>query len=137
MDRAPDLLYVGPCLAEVGTVDVPRECGADMYVEIDAPVVTCPACRLEYDVAERRDWLLLEAKDVLAHAEWIGRAVTALGVPVSPSMIRGWKARGRLIVRGVDREDRPLYRVGDVIDVAAQVEAEQERKRGTSGRISA
>jgi hypothetical protein len=56
---------------------------------------------------------------------------------VTASQIRGWAFRGRLIAHGTDQDDRPLYRVGDVIDLLASFvrrAEELERKRERKGQ---
>lgn len=137
VDRPPDLWFAGPCdgnglvseLAEHVAGHDTTGCAERLYAKPNAPTVDCRACQLTYDVPKRRDWLLEAAQDMLAHAELIGRAAPALGLQVTPSMIRGYAHRGRLEERGTDLAGRPLYRVGDVIDVAQDVLAEADRKR--------
>jgi hypothetical protein len=140
VDRPADRWFMGPCdtdgcteehlLVEddgrARTVRRPTE----LYATAGAETVTCPRCHAEYAIAERRAWLLAAADDQLAHAELIGRAAPALGVDITPSKVRNYAARGRIVAHGKDRHDRPLYRVGDVIAVAQEVLA----KRAASGR---
>lgn len=106
--------YAGPC-----------ECGVELYAASQAMVVRCQVdeCRREYDARERKAWLLEQARDVLAHAGWIAAAASALGEPVTADMIYGYVRRGRLLAHGRDLRARPLYRVGDVLDVLARVPA--------------
>ncbi|MEV4320973.1 hypothetical protein AB0J37_01940 [Microbispora rosea] len=112
-----DHVYVGPC---AGQLDGGAPCGADLYAPPGAAQVTCRACGATYRVHQRRQWLLEEAEDVLGTATEIARAVTNLGRPVTPERIRQWAHRGCLLARG--RTARaPLYRVGDVLDLAAGV----------------
>lgn len=108
IDRRPDHWYAGPC----------NECGADLYAVAKTGMVTCE-CGLTYDVGARRDWLLAEAEDRLADANTIARAVSWLGAqPLSPSRVRKWAERGRIVAKGHDGRS-PLYRVGDAIDLLA------------------
>lgn len=100
---ASDRWYAGPC-----------DCGKDLYVPPTAVMRTCPACGREYDVADRRDWLLDKAEDYLAHATLISQALTALAEPVTPERIWKWKERGRITAHSVDRFGRNLYRLGEV-----------------------
>lgn len=106
--------YAGPCT-----------CGTELYAASQAATVRCSNedCRAEYDAKERKAWLLGEARDVLAHAGWIASAASALGEPVTADMIYGYVRRGRLVNHGHDGLRRPLYRVGDVLDVLARVAA--------------
>lgn len=110
VDRRAPRWYAGTC----------DQCGTDLYVRPGIVLITCRQCRCPYDAAQRREWLLDVAVDTLAHAELIGRALTALGAPVTPSQIRNWAGRGRLPRHGVDHRGRPLYRVGDVIELARE-----------------
>lgn len=105
VDRTADRWYAGPC-------DV---CRRDMYAQPSAGVVNC-WCGAQYDVAERRAWLLDSAEDVLAHAALIARALSALGHKVGVDRLYKWAERGRIAPRSVDLRGRPLYRIGDVLD---------------------
>ena len=142
VDRPADRWFMGPCdsdgcLDEHLLVDddgrarvVQRP--TELYANPGAEVVRCGRCRVEYDVAERRAYLLAAAEDQLAHAELIGRAAPALGIEITPNAVRGYAHRGRIVEHGTDLDGRPLYRVGDVIAVAQEVlahRAEQTAKR--------
>jgi hypothetical protein len=102
VDRAEDWWYAGRC-----------RCGDDLYAKLYASVIECD-CGASYDVHARRAELLASVEDVLAPATEIARALTTLDTPVSRSSIAGYAHRGRLVEKGRDRRDRPLYRVGDV-----------------------
>lgn len=104
--------YAGPCA-----------CGTDLYAASQATTVRCRDCNTAYDARDRKAWLLEQARDVLAHAGWIASAASALGEPVTADMIYGYVRRGRLLRHGQDGLRRPLYRVGDVLDVLARVAA--------------
>lgn len=134
VDRPADRLYAGPCDATVEvevpptttepapdaaqqptTVSVP--CGADLYAEAGDLAATCTSCGKVFPLAERRKWLLGEAEDMLLPATELARAIDGLGADVTPHMIRVWKDRGRLVPHGSTSTGRPLYRVGDVMDL--------------------
>lgn len=118
IDRPPDLAYAGPC----------DECGADLYAPTGRGTVTCRACGLTWDLAERRTWLLGLVEDRLATATEIARALTGLGNTVTAERIWQWKHRDRITPRTHDRAGRPLYRVGDVLDLLlAEPEHPQQR----------
>lgn len=117
VDRAADRRYVGPCGAEL---DDGGTCDLDLYARPDAAQVTCRACGTAWDVRWRLDRLLDVAEDTLAHAALVAQALTRLGTPVTPERIRKWRARGRLVPHGHDGRGRPLYRIGDVIDLLAE-----------------
>lgn len=115
IDRRPDRWYAGPCVQEVEG----SACGADLYAKRATGDVTCRSCGAVYDVAARREWLLAEAEDRLADCAAIARAVSWLGSePLTHDRVRKWAQRGRLIPKGHDGR-RPLYRIGDAIDLLA------------------
>lgn len=115
VDSTRERVFVGVC------------CGARVYAPTGRPTTGCPACGASFDVAEQRGLMVDALTDQLAHAGLIGRALESLGVQVTPDAIRKWAERGRLLAHGRDEKNRPLYRVGDVIDLAAQA---AERRRG-------
>lgn len=107
IDSRPPHVYAGPC-------DV---CRKDMYAEQGAEVVVCRLCNLSYPMAERQEHLLRLVADQLDTASNISAAVTELGENVTPDVIRKWAERGRLIAKGHDHRGRPMYRVGDVLEL--------------------
>lgn len=107
IDSRPPQVYAGPC-------DV---CRRDMYAKEGAPDVECHLCHLTYPMEFRREYLLDKVVDQLANAATIAGAVTKLGEDVTPEDIRKWAERGRLLAKGHDHRGRPLYRVGDVLDL--------------------
>ena len=114
IDRPPDRWYAGPC-----------DCGHELYAQTGQPVVEC-VCGRRYEMRARREWLLAAAEDRLAPAPVIARAINWLGEkPLTPSLIRVWANRGRLLAKGhepygEEGGERPLYRVGDVLDLLAR-----------------
>jgi hypothetical protein len=102
--------------------------------------VRCRDCRTVYDVAERREWLLHSAEDVLATAPVISRALTRMGSEVMPDRIRQWASVSgggrRLVRRGRDRSGVPLYRLGDVMDLLA-AEARRQAELGAAREAKA
>ena len=118
VDAPPPLWYAGPCYT---LQDDGGTCMEELYARTDDGTVKCPACKQRHDVFERRVWLLREADDVLAHASLIAAALTVLDRKVTSSMVRNYADRGRIQARGVDERGRPVYRVGDVRAVVAEV----------------
>ena len=55
--------------------------------------------------------------DQLETAANFGAAVTDLGEPVTPEVIRKWAGGGRLVAKSKNHRGRPIYRVGDVLDL--------------------
>lgn len=116
IDRIADRWYAGPC-------DI---CGLDLYAKPSAGMVQCP-CGAAYDVRARRIWLLAAAEDILAHAALIARALPPLGHEVKVDRIYKWAERGNIIAKSVDLRGRPLYRIGDVLDVLGRLGSGRER----------
>lgn len=107
IDAPADRVYAGPC----------GDCGTDLYAPATSGYVKCRECGTSYDLATRRAWLLDLVDDRLATGVEIARALTSLELPVTAERIRQWKHRDRLTVRASDAVGRPLYRVGDVVDL--------------------
>lgn len=93
----------------------------------DAVTVRCRHCDRAYDVADRKASMLVTASERLASATEISRALTSLGEPVTPERIRKWKERGRLVARGLNPEEHPLFRIGDVQELLAEAESHRRR----------
>lgn len=110
IDRPPERTFAGPC----------DQCGHDLYARKGKPTVHCHDCGLEYNLADRREWLLKQVDDQLATASEIARALTSMELPITAERIRQWKHRDRIEVKAHDRLDRPLYRVGDVVDLLVE-----------------
>ncbi|MFE9955849.1 hypothetical protein [Micromonospora sp. NPDC005299] len=123
VDAPPPLWYAGPCREQTDVDEAGRDvlCAEELYARTDDGTVRCPACKTRHDVGERREWLLDEADQVLAHASLVAAALTVLDRRVTPSMVRNYADRGRITARGVDERGRPLYRVGEVRAVVADV----------------
>jgi len=107
IDLPPTLKYAGPC----------NICRKDLYAKEGAGTVECRPCGMTYDMDGRREWLLECAEDRLERASLIAQAVTDLGSPISADRIRKWAQRGQLTPHATDRLSRPLYRIGDVLDL--------------------
>ncbi|MFI7707618.1 hypothetical protein [Nonomuraea sp. NPDC049480] len=113
IDRPLDQVYAGPC-------DL---CGRDMYARPEASRVTCPTCvdeqghRIGYGVQQRREWMLAEVEEMRLPAVDVARAVTSLARPIKPALLRTWVARRRLVPVGTNAHGKPLFRVGDVLDL--------------------
>lgn len=111
VDRRAERVYAGPCHYEAEE-GVP--CPAELYAVLGAIDITCSLCGYVWAVELRRQRLLDECEDRYAHAALVSRALSSLDRPVDAATIRQWKKRGKLTVRGVDLDGRPLYRIGDV-----------------------
>ena len=114
--------FIGPCEA----------CDGDVYVRDGADTGRCKNCGHEVDRADREQWLDEVRREWLFTAKDIA---DAYGLNVKT--IRSWADRGHLIARGADRDGRPLYNVGDVLDLAAGDAARRETMRADRARRAA
>jgi hypothetical protein len=133
MDLHVERWYAGTCRAEYIAVDEHEAeadacCAVELFVKPNETAKVCWNCGTKHDVEARRKWLLAKAEDQLAHMELIGRALASMGEAVTPSQIRGYAFRGRIVAHGVDRKGRELYRVGDVVQVVRDNADEQARR---------
>lgn len=104
--------YVGPC-------DL---CGSDLYAHPRSKVVACrnQPCDAEYNVEDRRAWLLSKAEDQLMTATEISRALpNLLQRSLTSATIRGWARHGKITQHPPlpDRPRDPVYRIGDVLSI--------------------
>jgi hypothetical protein len=132
--RGPaERLYLGTCGARVTWDDdgneIPRDtpCAGDVYAHQGATDGMCRACQARWTVTTRRAWLDGEVRQRNFRAAHIAEAH---GVNVNT--IRTWHARGLLAAHGEDRDGRPLFNVGEVLDMfraAAARKAEGQARR--------
>lgn len=101
-------------------------CGMDLYARASAAGIVCPGCATTYDVAERRAALLRSVEDVLATTTEISRAVTSFAHELTPGAIRAYVQRGRLVAKGT-RGGKPVYRVGDVLELVVAARSAASR----------
>lgn len=114
VDRPADRWYAGKC-----SVD---DCPNELYATVERGTVDCRACGIQHDVAERRDFLLREAKDYHVTATEAAGALLAWtdydGTEEKlVDRIRKWRDREKLAVADVTSllgKDRHLYRLGDI-----------------------
>jgi hypothetical protein len=119
----------------------PTPCDGDVYGRPDAEYGRCKTCGAQVRQDERRAWLDDVVRDYAYRAAEIANAY---GINVNT--IRTWAhdrqamydhagnvvrpARpAKLRTHGHDREGRPLFLVGDVLDLAAQDAARREENR--------
>jgi hypothetical protein len=109
IDRPGDRIYAGPC----------DQCETDLYTGHKANTVKCQACGAQYPIKERREWLLRGLREHLATAAEISQGIGDLyGQPINRKTINQWHRRNRLKEHGRTREGAPLFKVGDVLDLA-------------------
>jgi hypothetical protein len=145
IDRPADLAYAGPCGADdiTAAIDGPAitfqtvMCGSDLYARLGAKMVTCRKCGAQYDVAQRKAWLLESVGQYAATTHEVANALTSLMQPVTPSMIRQMAYRNELYRHGETPDGTPLYLINDVIEILRRRRVRQAEKALGNGRISA
>ncbi|QGX08247.1 hypothetical protein EEW87_16375 [Janibacter melonis] len=125
VDLPPERRYVGTC-------DV-AGCAGHLFAERWQPTVVCGLCGAQHGVEETTARMLEQIPDRLMTAAEIERLSDAsdwLGPePVTAKEVLRWQDEGRLLRHGTTRlvlgRQRPLYRLGDVQELAA----ERDRRR--------
>lgn len=125
VDRPADLVYRGVCGSVTPAAGGDVTCTRALYADPASPTVRCPDCGTTYDTAERRRLLLVEAEDHEVTARALAWLVATLsGADTSEARIESrihvWVHRGQLRSHGrrvVAGRPRPVYRVGDVLDL--------------------
>lgn len=121
IDRRESRMYLGPCKAVVDGVMCPE----DVYARVGHQAAQCYTCGTSHDVDRRREHMFHALENHLGSSLEVAQMVSALGVSVSDSTIRKWVERKKLRPakhappKRPGGDERPLYRVGDVVAVAA------------------
>lgn len=133
VDRPADYQYLGVCEYEL---DGGATCTAELYAHPARLEVECRGCGAVHPIKERRAWLRGLAEDRTLTPTKLCQAVDGLGVQVTPKQIENWTQRGRIEPVGhtLTKPHRPLYRVGDVVDL---VEADALRRDAATSRTVA
>lgn len=140
VNRPADKWYAGRC----GVGDEHGTCETELYATADRGTIGCPGCGIEHDVAERRDFLLKEAKAYLVTATEAAAALLAWtdydgSETKLIDRIRKWRDRERLEVADVTSlqgRDRHLYRLGDIQDLLIG-DAQDAQKKHVSDKGAA
>lgn len=114
----------GGCGLEYAVVPGAR-CDYPLWAAPGTPFVRCRECGHTWATTERKATLLDEARDRVLTLEVILQIAETLGTPAmrspkNPERVRQWAARGKVRVLGervVHGKPRPIYRVGDVLDL--------------------
>ena len=125
IERNKERWYAGVC-GWIADPEAPDQfCSRVLYADPDKAHVRCPVCQTTWPVAERREILLNEARNVETNVATIARSLVAL-LDNEPSQARlekkinKWIERGKLERRGhvdTDGRVRKIYRLGDVLDL--------------------
>lgn len=113
IDRPPELLLAGPCPTE--------DCEAFLYAKPDDIQVQCEACTAVYTVADRREWMI-NAASVLRVTSTValGWVRLLMDKTIPPGTWRSWQSRGKIHAAGLNHDGQPIYRFGDVRDLAVR-----------------
>ena len=109
-----------------------RECGQDVVSRGDSSTAECKSCGAKYNVDEQQTWMLGEIESMLARPIEIEGMLGQLGVNATYRRIMKYIEKGQLLEHGFDSRARPLYRVGDVLEIIAR--NEKPRRAGQSSR---
>ncbi|MCW2902286.1 MAG: hypothetical protein JWO67_4551 [Streptosporangiaceae bacterium] len=110
IDRPADRIFVGPCYAEFEGVT----CTEDLYARPGAGEVRCKTCGVTHAVAERRSWLLEQARDRLFTVREAAQMMGDVGgITVTEDRIRGYLRRNRIAYR----PETTMIRLGDLLTV--------------------
>lgn len=108
IDRPAERVYLGRC-----------DCERELYARERAHEVVCGGCQAVHNVGDRRTWLRDLIRDQYATAADIAAGIGELhGTDINRKTINQWHHRHRLISRGLSPDGHPLFRVGDVLDLA-------------------
>lgn len=121
IDRQPMMLAAGPCGAELP--DGEGGCEVKLYVlaDLGQTMVICPACGTEHPMDGRLDWMLDEAQEQeVTGTVAIAWILMLLGKAIPRGTLRSWASRDQLKARNVNTAGHPLYRFGDVRDLAVE-----------------
>jgi hypothetical protein len=144
VDGPREQRFLGPCGAEVevyvaATYEEPettamRTCEGDVYGVAGAQTGRCRTCKTEYRQADRHDWIDSVRRDWLYHASEIAEAYPE----IKAATVRKWFERGLIVAHG-EHKGGPLFKVGEVLDLAAadtarreEIRAERDRRRKTA-----
>jgi len=118
VDRPADRKFFGTCYAEQpGEDGEPVVCTEEIWANPHAEEVTCKVCGITHEIAERREWLLDKAEDMILTPREASQYIGGIGkMTIGHQKIRNYLDRGRITERpspdGVKR-----LRLGDLLDV--------------------
>ncbi len=127
IDRPAAKIYLGPCRAM--NADTGLVCWTDVLASPGAVVGQCRQCGAQHEVVASRAWLLQALRSRLARPDEIARVLAGFGeAKIGYSTIMAYIAAGWLLVRGEDGHGRPLYRVGDALEIRAMDRQRKHRR---------
>lgn len=123
IDRAPTRAYSGICGAT--DEDTGQECGQPLYSDPEHNWVVCKTCGAEWNVHERRQWLLNLAAETPLTATRMAGLLGHAGISISSARIRAYASDKRIEAVGRDGRGRPLY----LISAVRQAIADRYKRR--------
>lgn len=131
VDRPDDRMCVGTCGAQLASGGT---CKWVLWAIAGSATVTCQGCRTEHDATARRETMIESSRHELYTATQCAQALTTVEIPVTPGLISKWahrlvQGRPKLPIAGYTTDGRPLYRLGDVRDVARGVPLRDQSRR--------
>lgn len=102
----------------------PEKCDGDVYGKPDKPSAVCNKCGAYYDQAERR---VQVAKLVQGGCYRASQLEHAYGL--NAATVRKWAERELIVAREQDGQGRPMYRLDEVLAVAASESERLEQAR--------
>lgn len=131
IDRPDDRMCVGTCSARLASGE---PCRWTLWAIAGSATVTCQGCRTEHDVSARRETMIEASRHELYTATQCAQALTTVEIPVTPGLISKWAHRlvrgaPKLPIAGYTTDGSPLYRLGDVRDVARGVPLRDQSRR--------
>jgi hypothetical protein len=113
IDRPAGRAFLGICGGEFEGV----KCDTPLHVYEGKHEARCFTCGTEWRVEDRRRAMLASLEDRVAHSGDLAAIVKRNGVSLASSTVRNYARAGKITQVGLDKKKRPLYRVGDVLDV--------------------
>ena len=111
---------------------VERKCDGDVYGRPGATTGGCRTCDAEHDQAER-----LKRNTALVQGGCYRASQLEHAYGLNAATVRKWAERGLIAASGVDGQDRPLYRLDEVLAVAKSEAARREAARAKRERRKA
>lgn len=115
VDRPPDLVTYGMCGAELPNRVI---CHEYLYGAPNQLTLECRRCHTQFQLKERRDWMLAYVSNMMGTTGEIATYLTASGMGITPDAVRALIRRHPRDIpkRGDNAEGHALYRFSNVID---------------------
>jgi hypothetical protein len=110
--------YSGPCDA----------CGLDLYGRLGAAIVRCRGCEGSTTWRNGASGCWPLPRTLWRIAALITRALSRLGTSIQVNRLYTWANRRIIVAHGTDAQGRPLYRIGDILDLLAKMDASKKEK---------